>query len=107
MSPRAGWTLKADYHHFRTQTDISGSDADTITALDGTLGGAGTVKPMDQDMGAEIDLTVVHKYDANTKIVAGYSHYMTTYTYAEIQGGGGANNNDDSDWSYIQIHTKF
>jgi hypothetical protein len=102
MSPRAGWTLKADYHHFRTQTEIDGADADTVVAADGSLTAA-----MDPDLGSEIDLTVVHKYDANTKIVAGYSHYMTSYTFAELNGGGGSTNNDDSDWSYIQIHTKF
>ena len=109
MSPRAGWTLKADYHHFRTQTEIDGADADTITALDATLGGAGTVKPMDPDLGSEIDLTLVHKYDANTKIVAGYSHYMTSTTFATLNGTGtaGSASNDDSDWSYVQIHTKF
>jgi len=110
MSPRPGWTLKADYHHFRTQTDISGSDGDTVVTADGTLGGAGTLQAFDQDLGAEIDVTLVHKYDANTKIVAGYSHYMTSTTFTTLNGAGTAttsDNNDDSDWSYVQIHTKF
>jgi hypothetical protein len=55
MNPAAGWTVKADYHHFRTQTDISGSDADTVVAADGSL-----VAAMDSDLGSEIDLTLVH-----------------------------------------------
>ena len=111
MSPRAGWTLKADYHHFRTQTDIDDADGDTVVAADATLSDTS----MSPDLGSEIDLTVVHKYDANTKIVAGYSHYMTTYTFAEINATnntatgdpGGSNNNDGSDWAYVQVHTKF
>jgi len=105
MTPAPGWTFKADYHHFRTQTDLSGADADATIAADGSLAGA-----MDEDMGSEIDLTLVHKYDANTKIVAGFSHYMTTTTFAQLNAAGGtagANSNDDSDWAYVQIHTKF
>jgi len=109
MSPAPGWTFKADYHHFRTQTDISGGDADTMIASDATLGAA-----MDPDLGSEIDLTLVHKYDANTKIVFGYSHYMTTSTFATLNGGAGSINNDagsgqndDADWGYVMIDTKF
>ena len=89
MTPAPGWTFKADYHHFRTQTDISGGDADTMIATDATLGAA-----MDPDLGSEIDLTLVHKYDANTKIVFGYSHYMTTSTFSTLNGGAGSINDD-------------
>ena len=105
MSPKPGWTLKADYHHFRTQTDIDGADGNTVVAADATLSDT-TMSP---DLGSEIDLTVVHKYDANTKIVAGFSHYMTTTTFATLNGTGtrGSDNNDDSDWAYVQVHTKF
>ena len=104
MSPRPGWTFKADYHHFRTDTDISGGDADVTIAADATL-----TQAMDPDMGSELDLTLVHKYDANTKIVAGFSHYWTSHTFATVNGAGtaGSNSNDDSDWAYLQIHTKF
>jgi len=105
MTPAAGWTFKADWHHFRTQTDISGSDADTVVATDATLGGA-----MEPDLGTEVDLTLVHKYDANTKIVAGYSHYWTTSTFSQINAAGGtagSDSNDGSDWAYLQVHTKF
>jgi len=110
MSPSPGWTIKADYHHFRTQTDISGGDADTTVTADASLGGAGVNAPMDPDMGSELDLTLVHKYDSNTKIVAGFSRYWTSTTFAQLNGAGGgagANSNDDSDWAYVQVHTKF
>ena len=108
MSPRAGWTLKADLHHFRTATDLSGGDADgiitSLTDSETAINGA-----MDSDLGTEVDLTVVHKYDANTKIVAGYSHYFTTHTFGQLNGAGapGSDSNDDSDWAYVMIDTKF
>jgi hypothetical protein len=109
MTPAPGWTLKADIHHFRTQTDISGSDADTVIASDASLGGA-----MDEDLGTELDVTLVHKYDANTKIVFGISHYFTTTTFSQLNTGagslanaGGSNQNDGADWGYIMIDTKF
>jgi hypothetical protein len=65
---------------------------------------------MDPDLGSEIDLTLAHKYDSNTKIVAGYSHYFTTTTFAQLNAAGGtagSNSNDGSDWAYVQVHTKF
>ena len=110
MSPKPGWTLKADWHHFRTQTDISGSDADTVVAAHDTM----NANAMDPDLGTEVDLTLVHKYDANTNISVGYSHYFTTTTFAQLNEGpgdnggtNGSNANDDADWAYVQVHTKF
>jgi len=110
ITPIPGWTLKADYHHFRTQTDIDGSDADTVVAADASL-----VNAMDPDLGSELDVTLVHKYDANTKIVFGISKYWTSYTFAALNRGPGAlgnttnnaDSNDDADWGYIMIDTKF
>jgi len=110
MSPAPGWTLKGDLHHFRTQTDISGGDANTVVAAhDQTNGNA-----MDPDLGSELDLTLVHKYDANTKISVGYSHYWTTTTFSQLNEGAGdnggtngSNANDGADWAYVQVHTKF
>ena len=106
MSPKPGWTLKADLHHFRTQTDISGGDGNTVVAAHDQMNG----NAMDPDLGSEMDLTLIHKYDANTKIVAGYSHYWTTYTFADLNAAGGTrgqDSNDDSEWAYVQVHTKF
>jgi len=108
FSPRAGWTAKMDWHHFRTETDIGGADGNTV-ATNGSAGGA-----MDPDLGTEVDLTLAHKYDANTKIVFGYSHYWTTNTFGQLNGGAagsggtaGSSNNDGADWGYIMIDTKF
>jgi len=113
MSPRPGWTVKADLHHFRTATDISGGDADAILT---NITDASTAinAAMEPDLGTELDLTLVNKYDANTTISAGYSHYWTTNTFGQLNCGTGgtggtcgSNNNDGSDWMYVQIDTKF
>jgi hypothetical protein len=103
-----------DWHHFRTETDISGADGNLV-ATSGTAGAA-----METDLGSEVDLTLAHKYDANTKIVFGYSHYWTTTTFAQVNEGAGslfnsatanddngAGQNDGADWGYIMIDTKF
>jgi len=110
-SPKPGWTVKADWHHFRTQTDLSGDDANTVIASDATLG---ATTGADADLGQELDLTLVHKYDSNTKIALGYSHYWTTHNFnnlnvcgAACNGGTAADNNSGSDWAYVQIDTKF
>jgi hypothetical protein len=94
-------TLKMDWHHFRTQTDLSGSDADSMVAADAKIGAQDGDRG---DLGTEVDLTLVHKYDANTKIVAGYSHYFSTQTLAALRNSG---NNDDSNWMYVMVDTKF
>jgi len=111
MSPKAGWTLKADFHIFKTQTDTSDGDSDTMRTNEGTVVSTSTLTTaMDTDLGEELDLTLVHKYDSNTKIVMGYSHYWTTSTFAALNGAGTPSqtaNNDDSDWMYVMVDTKF
>jgi len=94
-------TFKADYHHFRTQTDLSDSDSDTLVSNDSKLGAQDA---SGGDLGSEVDLTLVHKYDSNTKIVAGYSHYFSSAAFAALRNGG---DNQDSDWMYIMVDTKF
>ena len=101
-------TLKADLHHFRTATDLTGSDADGIIAS--RADGAGQVNgAMDNDLGTEVDITVVHKYDANTVVSLGLSRYLTTQTFSQVNGFGnaGSNANDDANWAYLMAHTKF
>ena len=109
--------LKIDFHQFLTQTDLEDGDSDTIRANATTSGafqvashGAGKLS---NDLGQEIDVTLVHKYDSNTKMVVGYSHYFTTLTHAWLNGSGGAdavnrtNQNDAQDWVYVMVDTKF
>jgi len=108
MPIKAGWTAKADMHWFRTHTDLGDSDSDVVRAADATVVNDNALS---NDLGSELDLTLVHKYDSNTKIVLGYSHYWTTTTFAELNGAGTASNNgvsnSGSDWMYVQVDTKF
>lgn len=106
MTPKAGWTAKADLHWLSTTVDMDGDNATTVAA--NTLLNDATSQG--NSMGSELDLTLAHKYDANTKIQAGWSHYWTTNTFALLNGFGTIDaiaSNQDSDWFYIQADTKF
>ena len=106
----AGWIFKADWHQFNTETDFGDNSTiaatTTLGAADGTLG---------TDLGNELDLTLVHKYASNVKMVYGYSHYWNTTLFAglnnthNLDGAGNAStqNNNDSDWAYIMADVKF
>jgi len=111
MSPAAGWTLKADYHWFSTQSDTSDDDTDTMRANEGVAVSTGSTLDgsRDSDLGTEMDLVLIHKYDANTKLVMGYSHFWTTSTFGILNGAGtqSADNDDDSDWMFVMLDTKF
>ncbi len=101
-------TLKADFHHFRTATDLEDGDANALIAS--RADAAGQVNSaMDNDLGSEVDITVVHKYDANTVVSLGLSRYLTTQTFSQVNGFGnaGSNANDDANWAYLMVHTKF
>jgi len=107
---KPGWILKADWHQFNTDTDF-GDNANiaattTLGAADASLG---------TDLGNELDVTLVHKYASNVKLVYGWSHYWNTNLFAGLNnthnqnGSGGAStlNNSDSDWAYIMADVKF
>jgi len=110
-------TLKIDFHHFQTHTDLEGGDSNTIReaaggifAANNAAGSARGTSGLDSDLGEEIDVTYVHKYDANTKIVAGYSHYWTNTTHSLVNASGGTAGTaaeDDQDWMYLMVDTKF
>jgi len=111
MSPAAGWTAKADMHWFHTSVDASGGDADTFIANDALVTGV-----VDTDLGSELDLTLVKKYDANTNISIGYSHYWTSVGFGQLNTARSttalapatsSTRNSDADWMYVQVDTKF
>jgi len=106
-------TLKVDFHHFQTQTELDDGDSNTLRSNDSKFGSVET-GTMNGDLGQEIDVILVHKYDANTKIVSGYSHYFTTTAFSTLNGGtgttegsAGSGSNGDSDWWFVMIDTKF
>jgi len=94
-----GNLLKADYHHFRTATDLT-----TNATLVANMAKTGTSADPSPDLGSELDLTLVHKYDSNTKVVVGFSRYWSAMTLAGLRNGG---NNQDADWAYVMVDTKF
>ena len=106
MSPAPGWTLKADYHWFYTAEGL-------VTNSQRGLSGAGTSfdiantagrnRSGSNEIGNEIDVTLVNKYNANTTITAGFSNYSTTEGFRNLRNvdGGGAN------WAYLMFDVKF
>lgn len=99
-------TFKADFHFFQTQTDLDDGDSDTLRTNDSKFGSVDT-GTMTNDLGQEIDLTLVHKYDSNTKIVAGYSHYFATEAFRTLKLGWANENFGNADWMYLMVDTKF
>jgi len=89
LQPMPGWTVKAAYHWFETDTLTTGAKALS----------AGTV---DEDLGTEMDLTIIHKYNANTKIVAGYSVFTADKLFNDQR-----QSTDDADWAWIMFDVKF
>jgi len=135
IKPMANLTLKADIHAMWTETSIEDDLNDLgiadATVVNGTnltiapvlgIGAAGTnrtitVGDLDSHIGEELDLTAVYKYNPNTTISVGYSHFWADDSYGAIAGrtgsAGGANNlvgtgnDDDASWAYVQFDVKF
>jgi hypothetical protein len=94
VQPMAKTTLKADFHHFELAED------------DLTTGGVGSGP---SSLGQEIDLTLVHKYNPNTKIVVGYSHFFAKdlLSFYNSSTAARVNNTEDSDWLYVMFDVMF
>jgi hypothetical protein len=89
IQPMAGWTIKGAFHWFET---------DTLTTAAQALN-TGTV---DEDLGTELDLAIVHKYNANTVISAGYSIFTADQLFNEQR-----QTTEDADWAYVSFDVKF
>ena len=62
MSPKAGWTFKADYHFFSTQTDLEDGDSDTMRTNEAVIADVDTSVldgPVDSSLGQELDLILL------------------------------------------------
>ncbi len=126
IKPMANLTLKADIHAMWTETDISDDLNDlgianattAVTAL-GAVGGlaAGNttvVGDLDSHLGEELDLTAVYKYNPNTTISVGYSHFWADDTFHFVNNRNNSvavapntTNDDDASWAYVQFDVKF
>jgi hypothetical protein len=99
MNPVAGWTLKMDYHYFWT---AEGVNASPIVSGTGTSANGGNDNSF---LGNELDITAVNKWNANTKVMIGYSNFNAGQTMRRIRSTTmGAN---DANWAYVQFDVKF
>ena len=87
ISPYAKTTVKLDLHHFQSAEDVAPSGPSTL--------------------GQEVDLTVVYKYSANMKMVAGYSRFFARDLFLGASGATAAPNYDDAQWAYLMLDMKF
>jgi hypothetical protein len=97
LNPVAGWTLKMDYHYFYTAESIEANQivSDTTGAGNGDS----------NFLGNELDITAVNKWNANTKVMIGYSNFNAAQTFRRIRTTStGAN---DANWAYVQFDVKF
>jgi len=96
VQPMANTTLKVDLHHFEVaEDDVCGTCA----------AGGGTDNS--STLGQELDVTLVHKYSASTKIMVGYSHMFAKELLSNYNGGGRTQNFNDADWMYVMFDVMF
>ena len=88
VQPLANTTVKMDLHHF-AETSNNGTTP------------AG-VSPGARTLGQEIDVTLVHKYSANTKMSVGYSHF-----FMRNAQGARLGTTEDADWLYVMFDVSF
>jgi hypothetical protein len=106
MKVGSAWTVNADLHMFWTAVDArsSTSGVDAATTNIGRNDG-------ESHLGEELDLSLSHKYSANTSIVFGYSHFFADDLGSELLGPStlttASQTQDDADWAYIMVNVGF
>lgn len=97
IQPMPGWTVKAAYHWFGTEVD---PDNNPLAANSATIR---NISNLDDDLGQEIDIAIIHKYNANTVISAGWSQFSSE-KLASLQN---QRITPTADWAYVQFDVKF
>jgi len=93
LKPMPGWTVKGAYHWFKTDTSPSSNPKSLASDVAASVG---------DDLGTELDLQLIHKYNANTVVSAGYSVFTGEQLFNSQRG-----TQEDADWAYIQFDVKF
>jgi len=101
LNPVAGWTLKIDHHTFYTAESINASPIVTDAP---SLSSSGSNDSM--FLGNEIDVTAVHKMNANTKVMIGYSNFDPSLTFRRLRSAS-TGDAADANWAYVQFDVKF
>jgi hypothetical protein len=96
ITPAPGWALKVAYHWFNTAVGVAGSPQSSLTSGGGVTDSS--------DLGRELDVTLINKYNANTKIMVGYGNYNQGPALGALRTAYG---NDDANWFYTQVHVGF
>ena len=98
LNPMPGWTLKLDAHAFATAVRANNNPL--------TLGIANANNAINGEyLGNEFDLTLVNKYNANTKVMLGFSNFNGTNTFRAIKGA--TVGSSDANWAYVQFDVQF
>jgi hypothetical protein len=110
VSPMPGWTAKLDLHAFATAEGICANSQTSNT----TCKNQGPRTIIDDQafqkswLGNEIDLTLVNKYNDNTKIMIGYSNFNMSSGLQRLKdNGGGVVGTKSADWAYLQFDVQF
>jgi hypothetical protein len=103
LSPMPGWTLKADYHWFYTAEGVVGNPGAGAGGPVGNLAADAASRDRSSALGNELDITLINKYNANTKIMIGFSNYTTTAAFRDLRSVVG----DGANWAYLQFDVKF
>ena len=105
LSPMPGWTVKMDYHWFSTAESVA---ANTNTR--GFANAQSTGDSLGNNLGTELDITAVNKFNANTKMMIGYSNFNPSESFVELKNGGNGSTpygSQDANWAYVMFDVKF
>ncbi|MBC8218966.1 MAG: hypothetical protein H8E67_00165 [Proteobacteria bacterium] len=104
LNPMPGWTLKLDAHAFSTAEGIGANPTTAGFASNGTSGANNGENA--SYLGNEFDLTLVNKYNANTKIMIGFSNFNASPGFKAIKGSA-VTGAADANWAYLQFDVQF
>lgn len=99
IQPMPGWTVKAAMHWFKTDTDPG---ANLFTATNEIS------SAIDDDLGTELDLVIINKYNANTTLSVGWSQFAADRLFMlQTAFETAAANVNTANWVYVQADVKF
>jgi len=117
LKPAAKWTLKADLHNFRLAESVGGNPSMAtrtgimnapISSTSGNVRTNAGDRSLGTELGSELDITLVHAYNPNVKLVFGYSQFMAETLYHLVDANSAANGYDNvGRWAYVMADVKF
>ncbi|MEK9628616.1 MAG: alginate export family protein [Nitrospinota bacterium] len=107
MNPMPGWTLNLDAHAFATAEGICANPTTSGVSCANTSG-ANNAR-YETWLGNEFDLTLVNKYNKNTKIMIGFSNFNASAGMKKIKSvtTAGSVGPADANWAYLQFDVQF